>query len=130
MYTTFPSFMLHHYQGQDKQSDLIYTFQLHEQICYFCCSFLPCLANLNTICAENVQEQAYLALVWPLIEYGCCPHIQRQIKDIESKQRQAAHFVKNEYSTTPGIVKKILRNLRKEGKWHDSQWCLKWFLVY
>ena len=63
MYTTFPSFMLHHYQGQDKQSDLIYTFQLHEQICYFCCSFLPCLANLNTICAENVQEQAYLALV-------------------------------------------------------------------
>ena len=41
------------------------------------------------------------------------------MKDIESKQRQVARFVKNEYSTTPGIVEKILRNSRKEGKWHN-----------
>ena len=36
------------------------------------------------------------------------------MKDIESKQRRAACFVKNEYSTTPGIVAKILRNSEKK----------------
>ena len=36
------------------------------------------------------------------------------MKDVESKQRRGARFAKNKYSTTPGTVNKILRNLRKE----------------
>ena len=58
--------------------------------------------NLN-YSPEDVKEQAYLALVKPQLEYGCCTwdqHIQKQIKDIDSVQRRAAHFVKNEYSTS------------------------------
>ena len=70
--------------------------------------------NLNK-CPENVKEQAYLALVRPQLEYGCCawdPHIQKQIKDIESIQKRAARFVKNEYSTTPGTVTNLLNVLK------------------
>ena len=70
--------------------------------------------NLNKS-PENVKEQAYLALVRPQLEYGCCtwgPHIQKQIKDIESVQRLAARFVKKEYSATPGTVTKILNDLK------------------
>ena len=54
-----------------------------------------------------------IALVRPQLEYGCCtwdPHIQKQIKDIESVQRQAARSVKNEYSTTPGTL--LLNDLK------------------
>ena len=34
------------------------------------------------------------------------------IKDIESAQRRAARFVKNEYGTTPGTITKICNNHR------------------
>ena len=70
--------------------------------------------NLNQ-CPENVKEHAYLALVRPQLDHGCCTwhqHIQKQIKDIESVQRRAARFVKNEYSTTPGTVMIILNDLK------------------
>ena len=66
-------------------------------------------------CPENVKEQAYLALVRPQLEYGCCawdPHIQKQIKDIENIQKRAARFVKNEYSTTPDTVTNLLNVLK------------------
>ena len=70
--------------------------------------------NLNW-CPEDVKEQAYLALVRPQLEYGCCiwdQHIQKQIKDIESVQRRTARFVKNEYSTTYGTIMIILNDLK------------------
>ena len=34
------------------------------------------------------------------------------IKDIESAQRRAARYVKNEYGTTPGTITKILNDLK------------------
>ena len=40
------------------------------------------------------------------------PAHSKQIKDIESVQRRAARFVKNEYSTTPGTVMIILNDLK------------------
>ena len=40
------------------------------------------------------------------------PAHSKQIKDIESVQRRAARFVKNEYSITPGIVMIILNDLK------------------
>ena len=49
------------------------------------------------------------------------PHIQKQIKDIESAQRRSARFVKNEYGTTPGIITKILNDL----KWPTPEKFLK-----
>ena len=51
--------------------------------------------NLNK-CPEDENEQAYLPLVRPQLEYGCCrwdQHIQKQIKDIKSVQRRAARRV-------------------------------------
>ena len=65
---------------------------------------------------EKVKEQAYLAPVRPQLEYRCCawdPHVQKQIKDIESMQRRAARFVKNEYGTTPGTVTKLLNDMKR-----------------
>ena len=65
---------------------------------------------------REIEYQAYLALVRPQLEYiRCCtwdPHIQKQIKDIESVQRRAARFVKNEYSTAPGTATKLLNDLK------------------
>ena len=62
-------------------------------------------------CPENVKQQAYLALVRPQLEYMDVAHMiitfKKQIKDIESTQRRAARFVKNEYGTTPGTITKI-----------------------
>ena len=37
---------------------------------------------------------------------------KRMIKDIESIKRRAARLVKNEYSTTPGTVTKLLNDLK------------------
>lgn len=48
----------------------------------------------------EIEYQAYVALVRPQVEYiRCCtwdPHIQKQIKDIESVQTRTTRFVKNE----------------------------------
>ena len=66
---------------------------------------------------REIEYQASLALVRPQLEYiRCCltwdPHIQKQIKGIESVQRRAAGFAKNEYSTAPGTVTKLLNDLK------------------
>ena len=65
---------------------------------------------------REIKYQAYLALVRPQLEYiRCCTwnqHIQKQIKDIDSVQRRAARFVKNEYSTAPGTATKLLNDLK------------------
>ena len=39
-------------------------------------------------------------------------HSKTEIKDIESAQRRSARFLKNEYSTTPGTITKILNDLK------------------
>ena len=104
----------HKYLGVDLSSDLNWNNHIAGIIGKANRSLGFIRRNLNK-CPENVKEQAYLALVRPQLEYGCCawdPHIQKQIKDIESIQKRAARFVKNEYSTTPGTVTNLLNVLK------------------
>ena len=67
-------------------------------------------------CPENVKKQAYLTLVRPQLEYVDVVHgirtFKNTIKDIESAQRRAARYVKNEYGTNPGTITKILNDLK------------------
>ena len=65
---------------------------------------------------RKTAMQAYLAIVRPQLEYMDVAHgvhtFKNTIKDIESAQRQAASFVKNEYGTTLGTITKILNDLK------------------
>ena len=65
---------------------------------------------------REIEYQASLALVRPQLEYiRCCtwdPHIQKQIKGIESVQRRAARFAKNQYTTAPRTATKLLNDLK------------------
>ena len=65
-------------------------------------------------CPEKVKEQAYIALVRPILEYSCAvwdPYQQTQIKMLEQVQRTAARFVTNCRSTQPGCVTAALTEL-------------------
>ena len=55
--------------------------------------------NLSS-CAPSVKEQAYMALVRPLVEYGTVawsPYTKKDTQKVESVQRRAARFVCNNY---------------------------------
>ncbi|XP_072025079.1 uncharacterized protein [Amphiura filiformis] len=52
-------------------------------------------------CPQDLKATAYTTLVRPLLEYSSIvwdTHVLEQIKKIESVQRRAARFVKNDYS--------------------------------
>ena len=65
-------------------------------------------------CPEKVKEQAYKALVRPILEYACGawdPHQQSHIKMVEQVQRTTARFVTNTRSNEPGSVTSALEKL-------------------
>ena len=53
-------------------------------------------------CTENTKRLAYVTIVRPNLEYAKAiwdPYRQDQIDAIEAVQRQAARFIKEDYST-------------------------------
>ena len=77
-------------------------------------------------CPEEVKKQAYLALVWPHLEYACSawdPHLQKHIYQIEMVHRRATRFIKSNYSREPGTVTTLLetgttRNQKKNSTYN------------
>ena len=65
-------------------------------------------------CSPKVKELAYTTLVRPLLEYSSTawdPHLKSDIHCLERVQRQAARFILNDCSTTPGTVTNLLKEL-------------------
>ena len=66
------------------------------------------------------KAAAYNSIVRPTLEYCSSvwdPYHQKDIDKIENVQRQAARFVANNYSKTPGTVSNIIQDL----KWNSLQ---------
>ena len=62
--------------------------------------------NLHS-CTEDIKVLAYTSLVRPILEYGSTiwdPYTDENISHIESIQRRAARFVKNNYSPRASVT--------------------------
>ncbi|KAL8561583.1 hypothetical protein ACOMHN_024819 [Nucella lapillus] len=64
---------------------------------------------------QHCKKNAYLALIRPLLEYGCItwsPYLQQDINRLEKIQRLSARFITNDYSTrSPGAITNMLSTL-------------------
>ncbi|KAL8564564.1 hypothetical protein ACOMHN_003322 [Nucella lapillus] len=64
---------------------------------------------------QHCKKNAYLALIRPLLEYGCItwsPYMQQDINRLERIQRLSARFITNDYSTrSPGAITNMLSTL-------------------
>ncbi|KAL8603391.1 hypothetical protein ACOMHN_004242 [Nucella lapillus] len=64
---------------------------------------------------QHCKKNAYLALIRPLLEYGCItwsPYLQQDINRLERIQRLSARFITNDYSTrSPGAITNMLSTL-------------------
>ena len=77
------------------------------------CSLRFLHRNLSK-CPEIVKERAYQALVHPHAEYASAvsdPYLIKDVKKVESVQRCAARFVKNNYVKEKGTVTNLLKEL-------------------
>ena len=66
-------------------------------------------------CNEAFKETAYIALVRSVLEYSCTvwdPHLDKDINQLERIQRNAARFIKNDYSRHSSVT-----SLMKALKW-------------
>ncbi|KAL8565040.1 hypothetical protein ACOMHN_003416 [Nucella lapillus] len=65
---------------------------------------------------QHCKKNAYLALIRPLLEYGCItwsPYLQQDINRLERIQRLSARFITNDYSTrSPGAITNMLSTLK------------------
>jgi len=71
-------------------------------------------------CPPKVKEQSYKTLVRPMVEYASTvwdPHTKSNIQKLERVQRQAARFVKNDFSYYSS-VSKMLQDLQWESLEH------------
>jgi hypothetical protein len=69
--------------------------------------------NLSN-CSEQLKSTAYTSLVRPHTEYAATawdPHTKAHCKQLERIQRNAARFVKHNYSKSEGTVTKLLQDL-------------------
>ncbi|CAH1248772.1 Hypp8402 [Branchiostoma lanceolatum] len=74
---------------------------------------LGMLRRCLRISSTAAKERAYMALVRPVLEYGCCvwdPHTREQVRSVEMVQRRAARYVSNDYRRTSSVTA-MLRNL-------------------
>ena len=65
-------------------------------------------------CYESFKETAYISLVRSVLEYSSTvwdPHTNKEIKQIEKIQRNAARFVKRDYSMHSNSVTKMMNDL-------------------
>ena len=65
-------------------------------------------------CPQKVKEHVYHVLVRPHLEYASAawdPHLDKDVKKVESVQRNAARFVKNNYVREQGVVTNLLKDL-------------------
>ena len=77
-------------------------------------------------CPQKVKECAYRTLVRPVLEYACCawdPYRRGDVNKIESIQRKAARFCKNDYGQQSSVTQMLedlkwttLEERRKETK--------------
>ena len=58
-------------------------------------------------CNESFKQTAYISLVRSVLEYSCSvwdPHLDKEIKQLEKIQRNAARFVKRDYSRHSSVT--------------------------
>ena len=58
-------------------------------------------------CHSKFKETAYIALVRSLLEYSCAvwdPHLEKDIEKLEKVQRNAARFIKNDYTRKSSVT--------------------------
>jgi hypothetical protein len=70
-------------------------------------------------CTQEVKSRAYKAMVLPKLEYASeawSPHVMAHIKKLESVQRSAARFVRNDYRRTTSVT-----GLLNDLKWDTLQ---------
>ena len=61
-------------------------------------------------CPQQLREQAYIALVRSVLEYGCAvwdPHLRKDISSLEKVQRRAARFVKGDHDWGSSVTKML-----------------------
>ena len=61
-------------------------------------------------CPEDIKQQAYTAIVRPILEYSCTawdPYYQKHISALESVQRKAARFVKENYQRKASVTQML-----------------------
>ena len=94
------------YLGVELQKDLKWTSHIDQVTskANHCLGFLR--RNMGK-CLEKVKKQTYFAVVRPHLEYAAAawdPYLKKDINQLESVQRRAARFVKNDYTREPGSV--------------------------
>jgi hypothetical protein len=71
--------------------------------------------NIND-CNTKVKSAAYITMVRPIMEYASSawdPHTKKDAQKLESVQRRAARFARNNYrDKTPGCVDNMLKSLQ------------------
>ena len=88
-----------------------------DSICNKAYKILGLLKRNLSSCPQKVKLLAYKGLVRPILEYACAawdPH-QKYLQDkLEQVQHQAARFITSNYSTEPGTMTKMLKELKLE----------------
>ena len=88
-----------------------------DAICNKAYKILGLLRRNLSSCPQKVKLLAYKGLIRPILEYACTvwdPH-QKYLQDkLEQVQHQAARFITSNYSTEPGTMTKILKDLKLE----------------
>ena len=65
------------------------------------------LRRTLSACSADVKAKAYLSLIRPKLEYGSeawNPHTNKDVKRLENIQRQAAHFVFQDFRRTTSVT--------------------------
>ena len=96
----------HPYLGVEWQSNMKWDQHIH-QITAKANRSLGFLRRNLSKCPEIVKERAYQAHVRPHVEYASAvwdPYLIKDVKKVESVQRRAARFVKNNYVKEKGIL--------------------------
>ncbi|XP_072028222.1 uncharacterized protein [Amphiura filiformis] len=91
----------HNYLGVEITNDLKWAKHIINNITAKANRSLGFIRRNLVSCPQDLKAIAYTTLVRPLLEYSSIvwdTHVLEQIKKIESLQRRAAQFVKNDYS--------------------------------
>ena len=66
------------------------------------------------VTSSKLKHTAYTTLVRPILEYSATawdPYTQKNIRQLEQVQRNAARFISHNYDRTPGTVTNLLQEL-------------------
>ena len=86
--------------------------------------------NIKT-CPTSVKENCYKIMVRSVMEYACTvcsPHTKKNIQTLETVQRRAARFIKNDYANTSSVTA-MLQELELPTL-EERRWAIKATMVF